>query len=98
LGLRDLFDRAEASESRVIDNDVDPAELFVSRLEGRKNGRAIVDVERERQHRIAVFSGEVFNVADRTRGSGDAVAALERGLDPDAPEPASRPRNEPYFL
>ena len=91
----DLLDRAEEPVAGVVDDDVEPAELLVGLLDRGEVGVVILDVERHRQHAVAVLLGQRRERRGVARRRRDLVAALERRLGPDAAEALRAPGDEP---
>ena len=97
LLLAHLLDRAEEAVARVVDHDVEPAEVLVCLLDGRVDRRLVGDVERERKHVLAVAVHEIGQAVGVARRGGYLVPAREGGSRPDVPEALRRPGDEPDF-
>ena len=72
VGLAELLDHAELPVAGVVDDDVEPAEVLVRLRDGGEVGRAVGDVERERQHRVAVLLRRGRRGSSVAGGRGDA--------------------------
>ncbi len=82
----DLLDEAEVAVAGVVDDDVEPAEMVVRLLDRGEVGRAIVDVERDREDGVAVLRHEFVERSRIAGGGGNAVATLKGGDRPFAAE------------
>ena len=76
----------EEAVAGVVDDDVERPKRSCARGDRGVDRRLVGDVELDRQDVVAVALDQVVERGGVTRGGGDAVAALERGLGPDAAE------------
>jgi hypothetical protein len=97
LVLRQLLDHAEVAVAGVVDDDVEPAEAGRRGLDGGEAGRAVGDVQGEREHGVAVTLGEVVERGQIAGSRGDSVASLQCGLRPFPAEALGRAGDEPGF-
>jgi hypothetical protein len=79
----------------VVDHDVQPAEVRVSLPDRLEHPALVGDVQRQREHLLAVLVREVRQGVGVPRGGGDPVPALQRGLDERAAQAAGRTGDEP---
>ena len=98
LVLRELLHHAVLSVARVVHHHVESPEVSVRACDRRENRRPVGDVERDREHPLAVGFGEVGEARGVARGPGNTVAAVQGCDGPLSPQPGGRPRDEPRLL
>ena len=98
LLLAELLDEPELAVARVVDHDVQPAEVLVRLGDGCEVGLAVGHVELQRQHGVAVLRDQVVERGGVAGRRGDPVAALQRGDRPLAAEAARAAGDEPGLL
>ena len=96
--LGQLLDEAELPVARVVDHDVQPAEMVMGLLDGGEVRVTVGHVEPDRQHRVAEFLGQV----DQGRGvsgvGGDLVARSRAAIAHCRPNPRDVAGDEPHFF
>src|SRR6476646_890325 len=95
LPLAELLDHAELAVSRVVDHDIEPAEVVVSSGDRVEHRLAGGDVEGERRYGVAVFVRQIPQRRRVAGGRGHLVAAFQGGDGPLAAEAARRAGDEP---
>jgi hypothetical protein len=81
--------------ARVVDDDVQGAEMLMGALHRAERRLAVSHIESQREQRVAVLGSEVVQRRRITRRRGDAIPALQRGLRPLATKAARGTGDEP---
>jgi hypothetical protein len=92
------LDRRDVRVPGVVDDDVETAEAGHAGADRGTHGVGVGHVERERQHPVAVPSGERGEMRGLARRGDDEVAGAECRLDESAAEAPRGTCNEPYLL
>ncbi len=92
---RHRLDRRAHSVARVVDHNVEPAELVDSQLDSGGGGHRIGHVQRRRAHLVAVLAHEVIKPLRAARGRYHLVSAGQHGLDELPPETTRAARDQP---
>jgi hypothetical protein len=71
-----LLDEPELPVTGVVHDDVEPAEVIVGPFDRSEVAVTIVDVQPNRQQRVAVFLGQVVQRCRIACRGGDLVATL----------------------
>ena len=95
VGLGQFLDHAELAVAGVVDDDVEPSEVPGGQFHRREVRRAVVDVQLQRQQRVAELLAQVIQRGGVARGGGHLVSALQRGDRPLASEAFRCSRDEP---
>jgi hypothetical protein len=92
-----LLNRADQGVTGVVEDDVKPTEMRVSLLNDLPDLIGIGHVERQGQNGVAEAFLQIGNVYQFAGGSGDFIAALERGFGPDASKAPRGAGDKPGF-
>jgi hypothetical protein len=90
---RELLERADVSEARVVDQNIETAEGNHRHLHGRLRRHGIRNVERDRAYLIAIPGDEIGKLFGITRGGHEAIPGSEYGLGDIASQTTSATRN-----
>ncbi len=95
--LGDLFDEPEVAIARVVDDDVEAAEMIVRLRDRGRRGGPVRDIQLDRQHRVAVLVDQRAQAGGVARGRRHPIAAVQCRNRPLAAEAARCTRDEPNF-
>jgi len=98
LLLRELFDQPELPVARVVDHDVQAAEMLLRLVDRGEARRTVLHVEREGEDAISVFGNEIPQGTRIARGGSHFVATVEGCDCPFTSEAARCAGNEPHLV
>jgi hypothetical protein len=80
--FRQLLNRSEVAVARIVDNQIEPAQIVGGLPYGLEVGRPVSDVELNRQDRVAIGVDQRFEGFKVSSGGRNLVASLEGSFRP----------------